>query len=110
MPVINALNFILATRPKRTSGETVEVERHKFLYTSPTAPPVNSGSVLEPGVLPEYLLKYMSMSYVSRSSVSLKKGCPHLPSTDRGVTASYDHGLFPEDRGGLVGKVHPTWT
>ncbi|OSC99670.1 Piwi-domain-containing protein [Trametes coccinea BRFM310] len=101
MPVINALNIILAMHPNRVSGGGVMVGRNKFFHPSPTAPPVNLGGGLEawrgfyssvrpawkqlmvnvnvcttafykPGNLAERLLEFMNASFGARPAAFVK--------------------------------------
>ncbi|KAI0634091.1 Piwi-domain-containing protein [Trametes polyzona] len=101
MPVINALNLILAMHPNRASGGGVMVGRNKFFHPSPAAPPVSLGGGLEawrgffssvrpawkqlmvnlnvcttafytPGNLAERLIEFINASYGARPAVFVR--------------------------------------
>ncbi|KAI0828161.1 Piwi domain-containing protein [Trametes gibbosa] len=101
MPVINALNIILAMYPNRAAGGGVMVGRNKFFHPSPQAPPVPLGGGLEawrgffssvrpvwkqlmvnvnvcttafyrPGNLAERLIEFLNASYGARSATFVR--------------------------------------
>lgn len=47
MPVVSALNLILAAHPNRSTGGGVMVGRNKFFHPSPAHPPTSLGGGLE---------------------------------------------------------------
>lgn len=101
MPVINALNLVLAMHPNRATGGGIMVGRNKFFHPSPTSPPVPLGGGLEawrgffssvrpawkqlmvnvnvcttafytPGNLAERMMEFMNASYGARPSVFVR--------------------------------------
>ncbi|KAI0768207.1 Piwi domain-containing protein [Trametes elegans] len=101
MPVINALNIVLAAHPGRAQGGGVMVGRNKFFHPSPAAPPVPLGGGLEawrgfytsvrpawkqlmvnvnvcttafytPGNLAERLMEFMNASYGARPAAFVR--------------------------------------
>ncbi len=101
MPVVNALNLVLAMYPNRATGGGVMVGRNKFFHPSPASPPVPLGGGLEawrgffssvrpswkqlmvnvnvcttafytPGNLAERMMEFMNASYGARPAVFVR--------------------------------------
>ncbi|OJT04969.1 Protein argonaute-2 [Trametes pubescens] len=101
MPVVNALNLVLAMYPNRAMGGGVMVGRNKFFHPSPASPPVPLGGGLEawrgffssvrpswkqlmvnvnvcttafytPGNLAERMMEFMNASYGARPAVFVR--------------------------------------